>query len=56
MTTVKELLDEQIEQQEEEERIMFIRKAAIQIYANVDNVSEAWHKAKWLWANKPEDC
>lgn len=56
MTTVKELLDEEIEQQEEQERIMIIREAAIRIYANVDNVSEAWRKAKWLWDNKLEDC
>lgn len=58
MTTVKELLDEQIEQQENEARIMFIREAAIRIFATRQSldVRDVWRSAQRLWDNKPNGC
>jgi hypothetical protein len=58
MTTVKELLDESIEQQINEQRIIFVREAAIRIYAadQEQTMGHAWRVAQRLWDNKPDNC
>jgi anthranilate phosphoribosyltransferase len=58
MTTVKELLDDVTEQENNEQRIIFVREAAIRIYAanQEQTMAHAWGEAQRLWDNKPEDC
>lgn len=58
MTTVPNLLAEQTEDMVDDQRIIFIREAAIHIYSLNRGLStrDAWVEAERLWETKPEDC
>jgi hypothetical protein len=64
MTTVKELLDESIQHQINEERIIFVRDVAARILTSRMHLNQwhsrdfkdIWQAAERLWDNKPEDC
>jgi hypothetical protein len=63
MTTPKELLDDVTEQEINEQRIIFVREAAIRLtsayYAlnlKDQDFKSIWIAANGLWYNKPEDC
>lgn len=57
-TDAQELLNSIKADEENEQRIMFVREAAIRIKAFNKNMDsrDVWRSAEWLWECKPEDC